>query len=221
MIHRKTTCHRPASTLAVSTLATLAALAWAGAATSGRPQPDLEKQFAGTVRPFVQAYCAACHGGEKAQAQLDLSAYTSLASVLRDDPHWSRVLDKLAARQMPPPSFGKQPSDGQRETIIAWIRAVKRYEAKGNAGDPGPVLARRLSNAEYDYTIRDLTGVDLRPAREFPVDPADQEGFDNSGESLTLSPALLKKYAEVAKGIADHVVLRGCMGTDERDRTGV
>ena len=84
MIHRKTTCHRPASTLAVSTLATLAALAWAGAATSGRPQPDLEKQFAGTVRPFVQAYCAACHGGEKAQAQLDLSAYTSLASVLRD-----------------------------------------------------------------------------------------------------------------------------------------
>src|SRR5438128_2357798 len=106
MIHRKTRCHRPASTLAVSTLATLAALAWAGAATSGRPQPDLEKQFAGTVRPFVQTYCATCHAGEKAQAQLDLTAYATLTSVMRDVPHWSRVMEKLAAKQMPPPSFG-------------------------------------------------------------------------------------------------------------------
>ena len=96
----------------------MAALAWAGAATSGRPQPDLEKQFAVTVRPFVQSYCSACHTGEKAQAQLDLTAYTSMASVVRDDPHWSRVLEKLAAKQMPPPSFGKQPSDREREAVI-------------------------------------------------------------------------------------------------------
>src|SRR5207248_7343685 len=56
-------------------------------------------------------------------------------------------------------------------------------------------------------TIRDLTGVDLRPTREFPVDPANEEGFDNSGESLTLSAALVKKYVQAAKGIADHMVL--------------
>src|SRR5690348_16664633 len=106
MIHRQVPFHRSASTLAVSALALLAALAWTGAATSGPPQPDLEQQFAGTVRPFIQSYCSACHSGAKAQAQLDLTAYTSLAAVMRDDPHWSRVLDKLAARQMPPPSFG-------------------------------------------------------------------------------------------------------------------
>ena len=55
------------------------------------------------------------------------------------------------------------------------------------------MLARRLSNAEFDYTIRDLTGVDIRPARDFPVDPADEAGFDNTGESLTMSPALLEE----------------------------
>src|SRR5262249_21539980 len=65
---------------------------------------------------------------------------------------------------------------------------------------------RRLSNAEYDYTIRDLTGVDIRPTREFPVDPANQAGFDNTGESLTMSPALLKKYLAAARHVADHVV---------------
>ncbi len=77
-----------------------------------------------------------------------------------------------------------------------------------NAGDPGPVLARRLSNAEFDYTIRDLTGVDIRPTREFPVDPANEAGFDNSGESLAMSPALLKKYLAAARLVADHVVLK-------------
>jgi mono/diheme cytochrome c family protein len=207
MTHRHLRSHRSASTLAVSTLALLAALAWAAAATSGQPQPDLEQQLAGTVRPFLRSYCSACHSGATPQAQLDLTAYTSLAAVMRDDAHWSRVLEKLAAKQMPPPSAGKQPSDKQREAIIAWIRAVRQVEAERDAGDPGPVPARRLSNAEYDDTIRDLTGVDMQPAREFPVDPANQEGFDNSGESLTLSPALLKKYAEAAKGIADHAVL--------------
>ncbi len=69
-------------------------------------------------------------------------------------------------------------------------------------------MARRLSNAEYDYTIRDLTGVDLRPTREFPVDPANEAGFDNSAESLTMSPALVKKYIEAARLVADHLVLK-------------
>ena len=87
-------------------------------------------------------------------------------------------------------------------------QGVAQREAKKNAGDPGPVLARRLSNAEYDRTIRDLTGADIRPTREFPVDPANEAGFDNSGESLTMSPALLKKLLEAARNVADHLVLK-------------
>src|SRR5437899_7253347 len=69
------------------------------------------------------------------------------------------------------------------------------------------LLVRRLSNAEYDYSIRDLTGVDIRPTREFPVDPANEAGFDNSGESLAMSPVLLKKYLEAARRVAEHIVL--------------
>src|SRR6185436_17199547 len=55
---------------------------------------------------------------------------------------------------------------------------------------------------------RDLTGIDIRPTREFPVDPANEAGFDNSGESLAMSPALLKKYLAAARLVADHVVLK-------------
>ena len=187
-----------------------AILAWAGSSSAGTPDKSragLEQQFAGTIKPFMQTYCVSCHSSVKPQAQLDLTSYKNVAAVARDSAHWGLVVDKLAAKQMPPPNIGKQPSDAQRNAVIAWIRAVRLADAQRNAGDPGPVLARRLSNAEYDYTIRDLTGVDLRPTHEFPVDPANQEGFDNSGESLTLSPALMKKYAQAAKDISEKMAL--------------
>ena len=186
-----------AGSVLAATLALPVGLVWSGASgasTTATTAPELEKQFASTVRPFVQTYCTACHGKNKPQAQLDLTSFATLTSVLQDYPHWALVLERLDAKQMPPASFGKQPTVKQSEAVTAWIRAVKLYAAQKNAGDPGPVPAHRLSNAEYDYTIRDLTGQDLRPTKEFPVDPANQEGFDNSGESLTLSPALMKKY---------------------------
>ena len=107
-----------------------------------------------------------------------------------------------------PPKQAPQPPAEARRQVVEWIQAVRAEEIRKHAGDPGPVLNRRLSNAEYNYTIRDLTGVDLRPAREFPVDPANQAGFDNSGESLTISPGLMAKYLEAARQMADHMVLK-------------
>lgn len=199
-----------------ATLALPAMLLWAGAATSGAALPrtaapeltrvELEKRFTSTVRPFMQTYCAPCHGKDKPQAQLNLTSYTTMASVIKELPHWILVMDRLGIKDMPP-STSKQPMAQQREAVIAWIRTVRQMEIARTSGDPGPVLARRLSNREYDYTIRDLTGVDLRPTKEFPVDPANQEGFDNSGESLTVSSALAKKYLAAAKEIGDHLAL--------------
>ena len=64
------------------------------------------------------------------------------------------------------------------------------------------------SSPTYNYTIRDLMGVDIRPAREFPVDPANTAGFDNSGETLMMSPTLLKKYLAAAREVDSHMYLK-------------
>ena len=83
----------------------------------------------------------------------------------------------------------------ERKRLVAWARGFLDAEARARAGDPGRVPLRRLSNVEYDHTVRDLTGADLRPAREFPADGAGGEGFTNAAESLSdVSPALLDKY---------------------------
>src|SRR5262249_54737354 len=108
--------------------------------------------------------------------------------------------------EMPPSQARQQPTADQRQSVIDWIETVDAEEAQRHPNDPGVVLARRLSNAEYDYTVRDLTGVNIRPTKEFPVDPANQAGFDNSGESLTMSPALVRKYLDAARLVADHIL---------------
>jgi hypothetical protein len=168
---------------------------------------DLARGFSQTIRPFMTSYCIGCHSGPTPEASFDLQRYKTVESVVEDFGHWALVLRKLSSREMPPSEM-KQPPEEQRRKVIDWITAVRKNEANKNPGDPGPVLARRLSNAEYNYTIRDLTGIDMRPAREFPIDPANQAGFDNSGESLTISPALMSKYLDAARRVAERMVLQ-------------
>ena len=167
---------------------------------------DLNRTFTQTVRPFVTKYCVGCHSGASPAAQFDLKQYTTPAAVVHDYSRWNLVLEKLVAKEMPPKPVPPPPAEA-RQAVIGWIQAVRVEEARKNAGDPGIVLARRLSNSEYNNSIRELTGVDMKPTREFPVDPANTAGFDNSGESLTMSPALLNKYLQAAREVADHMVL--------------
>ena len=167
----------------------------------------LARGFNHTVKPFLENYCLSCHGKARQEARLDLSAFTTITTVQADLRHWELVLARLKGEGMPPEDAPRLPSGQKREAMVKWIQDLRTYVADKNAGDPGLVLARRLNGSEYDYTIRDLTGVDIRPTREFPVDPANVAGFANSGESLTMSPALFNKYLDAARHVTDHLVL--------------
>ena len=180
----------------------------AGAAEPAAPRDG----FARVVQPFLRSYCFACHGPEKQEAMLDLSGFASRAGGHTDHAGdyrvWQTVLERIESDEMPPDDAPRKPAGHERLAAIESIRAALDDQARRHAGDPGEVPARRLSNFEFDCTIRDLTGVDLRPAREFPIDPANEAGFDNSGESLTMSPALVKKYLAAARLVADHLLLK-------------
>jgi hypothetical protein len=173
---------------------------------SAAAKPALDRQFETTVKPFMKKYCTGCHGGKSPAAQFDLTSYDTLDQVTKEYPRWSLVAERLHAKDMPPKPMAPPPAEESRR-VIEWFHAVRNEQMRKFAGDPGLVSARRLSNAEYNYTIRDLTGHDLRVTREFPIDPANPAGFDNSGESLAMSPALLNKYLEAARQVANHMVL--------------
>src|ERR1700722_5364552 len=123
--------------------------------------PQLDQQFEQTVRPFVMKYCVGCHSGSTPAAQFDIKSYASMETVTADFPRWALVAERLTAREMPPKPVPPPPAEASQQGID-WVHAVRAEQIRKSAGDPGVVLARRLSNAEYDYTIRDLTGQNMR-----------------------------------------------------------
>lgn len=159
------------------------------------------------AQPLVAQYCQRCHAGLHPEADIDLKHFATLDEVRKSPRVWQKVLEMLESGQMPPKD-AKQPSDAERAKLQAWVGGYLKLEARASAGDPGRVTLRRLSNAEYTYTLRDLTGVgSLQPAREFPVDGAAGEGFTNTGDALAMSPALFQKYLDAGKRVAKHAVL--------------
>lgn len=165
-------------------------------------------EYVKTVRPLLAKYCYECHDNQKPEADLDLTTFATLADVKKATKVWQKIGDMIDGGQMPPKDATEKPTADEKKTLQTWVRAYLKNEAKAHAGDPGKVTLRRLSNAEYTYTLRDLTGVPtLDPAKEFPVDGAAGEGFTNSGEALVMSPALLEKYLAAGKQVATHAVL--------------
>ncbi|MDP6445644.1 MAG: DUF1592 domain-containing protein, partial [Pirellulaceae bacterium] len=166
----------------------------------------LAAEYERDVRPLMGRFCLDCHSSEKKEGELDLQRFGTLAEVRRGTGVWIQVAEMLDNGEMPEED-AEQPSPQQRKSLRGWVERYLHAEALAGAGDPGPVVLRRLTNAEFTYTIRDLTGVALDPAREFPTEGAAGEGFTNAGNALVMSPGLLRKYLDAGKQIAAHAVL--------------
>ncbi len=163
--------------------------------------------FTKTIRPLLKTHCLNCHSTKAMKGELDLERFATLDDIRKDAKPWQAMIEQIETGEMPPKDK-PQPTADEKKQLVSWVRQFLESEAKARKGDPGRVPLRRLSNAEYDATVRDLTGVDLRPTREFPADGAAGEGFTNAAEALTdISPALFTKYLAAAKEIADRAVL--------------
>ena len=182
-------------------------VAWLVRAQEPPASADLSAEFAKIVQPLLKQYCLDCHSAKTKKGSLDLERFATLNDLRKDVKPWQMMIEQIETGEMPPK--GKpQPTEAQKKQLTDWVHRFLEAEAKARVGDPGRVPLRRLSNTEYDCTIRDLTGVDLKPTREFPADGAGGEGFTNAAESLSdISPALFSKYMSAAKDIADHAVL--------------
>ncbi len=156
--------------------------------------------FETIVKPFLSAHCVTCHGHETHKRELNFEAFTSVSALVDHRDRWEEVVRKLRDREMPPDEE-PQPSEHQRQAVAAWLaRELARID-RLTPPDPGRVTARRLNRAEYNNTVRDLLGVDTRPADEFPQDDSGY-GFDNIADVLSLSPALMEKYMTAAERVA-------------------
>ena len=159
-----------------------------------------------SVEPLLAAKCYACHGGEKTKGDVDLKRLAADPKLASEYEIWTKVKDSIAGGDMPPKK-AKALTPEEQASITGWVTHSLDALATTHAGDPGPVTMRRLTNAEYDCTIRDLTGHDYGLAREFQTDGGGGEGFTNTGDVLFTSPAAIIKYFAAARMLADHATV--------------
>ncbi len=173
-------------------------------ATETLPLPD-DGGFSGVVQPFLKEHCVKCHGPEKQKGKLRLD---TLPADFKDPlvaEKWKEVVTSVSNHEMPPEEEA-QPDPAQSSRLAAWLEAQLAHAEIAQRSTR--VVLRRLNRAEYNNTIRDLTGVDFRPADQFPEDPP-AGGFDNIGQALTMSPMQLELYYAAARQILDRALVEG------------
>lgn len=163
--------------------------------------PVYEKQ----ILPLLTKYCNGCHNAQKSSGGLALDTLTTEAIARKDRKTWVAVEKVLATGEMPPKKK-PQPTKEERELLAGWIE--KNFTKLNCTGpqDPGHVTLRRLNRTEYNNTVRDLCGVTIKPADDFPSDDVGY-GFDNIGDVLSLPPILLEKYLAAADQVLDAAIM--------------
>ena len=199
-------------------------------AAAGQTSP-----FSDQLYPILKnAGCPNCHNsnGVASATRLhfpDASASVETAEAFgrslvrlvdREHPEESLLLKKPTRRI--PHAGGERikPGGPEEATLVSWIHflaampadqlaAALKYDESGSAAErrKGAVL-RRLTNSQYDNTVRDLLGDQTEPADQFP--PEDfVSGFKNQYDAQSLSPLLEEAYSTAAEKLARNAFRNG------------
>ena len=163
-----------------------------GVAVSAAPAPQVSD------REALDKYCVSCHNARLKTGGLSLDDMNPAAA--GDNPQlWEKVVRKLRVGMMPPQGAPK-PDEATRWALVGSLEAGLDRAAAAHP-NPGHPSVHRLNRAEYAGAIRDLLALDVDAESLLPADNPTY-GFDNIGEVLALSPALLERYASAAAQIA-------------------
>jgi len=157
-----------------------------------------------TFGPFLAENCYTCHSSKAKTAGLDLEAFAGRASILEDRATGESVLRMLKTGKMPPGGM-LRPREADLAAVIKKLEDAFGTSAAVTKAVSGHVPPHRLNRAEYNNTIRDLLGVDIHAADDFPQDDSIY-GFDNIADALSISPLLTEKYIAAAEKIANIAV---------------
>jgi mono/diheme cytochrome c family protein len=163
-------------------------------------------EFGGTIQPFLKQHCTGCHNSDKNAGGVALDIYKNEAHAKKDRKMWEMVKTVVEAGEMPPKKK-PQPAKADRDAFLKLVDAKFLKIDCTAPKDPGRVTLRRLNRNEYNATIRDLCGVQMTPADDFPADDVGY-GFDNIGDVLSLQPVLLEKYMAAADQVLESALPR-------------
>lgn len=151
---------------------------------------DYEKE----VRPLLQKFCVGCHGVKDGAGGITLDLASGIAGIQKDQQTWRKVLRQTRERSMPPQGT-PHPNQNQRDKLTFWLQhTLDTADERLIPKNAGRVVLHRLNRREYNNTVRDLFGITLKPADNFPADSGGGGGFDNNADTLFIPPILMERY---------------------------
>ena len=205
--------------------AALLALVWSEFALGAQ-----SLSFYKALYPVLQkAGCPMCHNpdgvasatrlrfpdAEASPAQIEAFGRSLVELVDRGNPRDSLLLKKPTNRM---PHTGGQrikPDSSEEAALREWVRTLSAFssaetaealqyrkrEAAGGGRARTTVVLRRLTNSQYNNTVRDLLGDLTSPATQFP--PEDYvNGFKNQYQAQNMSPLSVEAYSIAAEKLA-------------------
>lgn len=167
---------------------------WLGVASVAHAAAD--------VVPFLNTYCYDCHSASAKEGGLDLTALKLDLAQPQNFAKWERIHDRIVSGEMPPKS-AVQPNSAQR---AGFVKELARDLTAAHDAGKGTVL-RRLNRQEYQNTLNDIFGTNLKLVDRLPEDGRSHE-FDNVGEALGISMVQMQRYLDGATSVLDDATQR-------------
>lgn len=161
--------------------------------------PSGKSGFESHIKPFFKTYCVGCHGPKKSKGKITLHSLAGDLTAGQELERWELILDVLKAGEMPPEEEMVRPAKSVVAAVTQWIESDLRDYVKQASGDAGVTRTRRLTNFEYQNTMRDLLGFELELSKDLPVDPEKPYHFNNTAEFMMIGPDQLVRYKEAAR----------------------
>src|SRR5216684_743356 len=111
---------------------------------------------------------------------------------------FEKAVRKLRGRQMPPPGM-LQPSQQEVDALVGWLESTLDESSKAHLA--GRVPVQRLDRTEYANAVKARLAVEIDPKQYLPAE-IEVEGFSNIAAALTMSPAFLEQYVNVARVVS-------------------
>ena len=168
--------------------------------------PDL-RTFKSKVEPILAQYCYQCHGpqGEASPrlSELDPDLFTGT-----DGETWHDALNRLNEGKMPPEEGLPLPIS-KRKQLVKWLTTEMDRATEARRSTGGEVVFRRLTNYEYNNTLRDLLGIEFDFTTNLPPESKSTDGFLNNGQVLSVSPIQLEYYLAAARSALQKAIVSG------------
>ena len=173
------------------------------------PPDEVKKKFnalpdvsSSHLLSLMNKHCNDCHNSKKRKGDFVLDSFTQQASIYRDYEVIKHAYESVKLGDMPPDD--EDISDSERQSLVDYFEKIiytlesKQIDVKSSA------LIRRLTPYEYDYTVKDITGLDLKLGETFPGDGGGNQGFSNDASLMGVSPIQMEKFLNAAEEIANY-----------------